>query len=92
MGDKGLVAAPEAFNEDMLGRERVGEQREERRDERGETEGLLVSLFLFISSRGAGADFAYPVQRNYGISVDEWSDQPLVPVRFDLETLHWSLL
>ena len=23
--------------------------------------------------------FAYPVQRSYGISVDEWSDQPLVP-------------
>ena len=29
--------------------------------------------------QGDWSRFAYPVQRSYGISVDEWSDQPLVP-------------
>ena len=42
------------------------------------------SFFLFLSSlllikQGDWRRFAYPVQRSYGISVDEWSDQPLVP-------------
>ena len=29
--------------------------------------------------QGDWSRFAYPVQRSYGKSVDEWSDQPLVP-------------
>ena len=32
--------------------------------------------------QGDWSRFAYPVQRSYGISVDEWSDQPLVPASF----------
>ena len=43
--------------------------------------------------RGTGADL--PLHSNEAInyiSVDEWSDQPLVPARSDLETPYWSLL
>ena len=32
--------------------------------------------------QGDWSRFAYPVQRSYGKSVDEWSDQPLVPASF----------
>ena len=32
-----------------------------------------------VYMQGDWSRFAYPVQRSYGISVDEWSDQPLVP-------------
>jgi len=34
--------------------------------------------------QGDWSRFAYPVQRSYGISVDEWSDQPLVPALFSV--------
>ena len=34
--------------------------------------------------QGDWSRFAYPVQRSYGISVDEWSDQPLVPPLMEL--------
>ena len=33
---------------------------------------------LSVNMQGDWSRFAYPVQRSYGISVDEWSDQPLV--------------
>ena len=33
----------------------------------------------FCFMQGDWNRLAYPVQRSYGISVDEWSDQPLVP-------------
>jgi len=42
---------------------------------------LSVSKGSF-SLQGGWSRFAYPVQRSYGTSVDEWSDQPLVPVFF----------
>ena len=38
-----------------------------------------TSHWLFTNLQGDWSRFAYPVQRSYGISVDEWSDQPLVP-------------
>ena len=34
---------------------------------------------FFTNLQGDWRRFAYPVQRSYGISVHEWSDQPLVP-------------
>ena len=37
---------------------------------------------MILSLQGDWSRFAYPVQRSYGISVDEWSDQPLVPAFF----------
>ena len=39
-------------------------------------------MFSFCFKQGDWSRFAYPVQRSYGISVDEWSDQPLVPAQF----------
>ena len=35
----------------------------------------------FNLQQGDWSRFAYPVQRSYGISVEEWSDQPLVPAQ-----------
>ena len=32
-----------------------------------------------LKLQGDWSRFAYSVQRSYGISVEEWSDQPLVP-------------
>ena len=43
--------------------------------------GILLNCFCFLQ-QGDWSRFAYPVQRSYGISVDEWSDQPLVPAQF----------
>ena len=37
--------------------------------------------------QGDWSRFAYPVQRSYGISVEEWSDQPLVPAQLWLLNL-----
>ena len=47
----------------------------------------LVPRFLFSTLKqtmmqGDWNRFAPPVQRSYGIWVDEWSDQPLVPALF----------
>ena len=39
------------------------------------------SSMMLPCSAGDWSRFAYPVQRSYGISVDEWSDQPLVPAQ-----------
>ena len=39
---------------------------------------------MLIHLQGDWSRFAYPVQRSYGISVDEWSDQPLVPAELSL--------
>ena len=41
--------------------------------------GILLNCKI---EQGDWSRFAYPVQRSYGISVDEWSDQPLVPAQF----------
>ena len=45
--------------------------------------GILSDCFsftvVFLVQQGDWSRFAYPVQRSYGISADEWSDQPLVP-------------
>ena len=46
-------------------------------------DGLFSHRFsAFVFQQGDWSRFAYPVQRSYGISVDEWSDQPLVPAQF----------
>ena len=37
--------------------------------------------------QGDWSRFAYPVQRSYGISVDEWSDQPLVPADLGMDVV-----
>ena len=42
----------------------------------------FLTLILSQSQQGDWSRFAYPVQRSYGKSVDEWSDQPLVPASF----------
>ena len=44
-----------------------------------------TSTFCIVNqTQGDWSRFAYPVQRSYGISVDEWSDQPLVPALFSV--------
>ena len=35
-----------------------------------------------LKLQGDWSRFAYSVQRSFGISVDEWSDQPLAPANF----------
>ena len=45
---------------------------------------LRVLRVLHFDKAGDWSRFAYPVQGSYGISVDEWSDQPLVPATLEL--------
>ena len=42
--------------------------------------GILSDCLRFFTV--VLADFAYPIQRSFGISADESSDQPLVPAQF----------
>ena len=42
----------------------------------------LISVTSYVGAEGDWSRFAYPVQWNCGISVDVWSDQPLVPALF----------
>ena len=49
---------------------------------------LFSDLFAsFKKQQGDWSRFAYPVQRSYGISVDEWSDQPLVPADLGMDVV-----
>ena len=43
--------------------------------------GFLFNAF-YKFARGTGADLPIQTRRSYGISVDEWSDQPLVVALF----------
>ena len=50
-------------------------------------DSVCVCVKLCIKEQGDWSRFAYPVQRSYGISVEEWSDQPLVPAQLLLLNL-----
>ena len=43
-----------------------------------------AGVCVCVCAQGDWSRFAYPVQRSYGILVDDWSDQPLVPATLKL--------
>jgi hypothetical protein len=48
----------------------------------------VVSVFPeYQFQQGDWSRFAYPVQRSSGNSVDEWSDQPLVPADLGMDVV-----